>query len=380
MTRSRSPFRVFFFLLLISTICLGTFVVVSAPLIIQNRASQLFGPPSPQLSTIDQLYLSIVLLINGRDLTNPNNISGPERAFTVIIGESVNSISHRLYVEGLIPDTDTFTQYLVYRGLDTSIQAGQYSLNQAMSAIEIAQELQDATPSHVTFRILPGWRLEEIASTLSTSGLSFTPDEFLSAAGTPNNGHQLSNNFPPQATLEGFFFPDSYFFPRETTVNQFILTILDNFQIKVEPGILEGLNRQGLNLFEGVILASIVEKEAVNSEEMPLIASVFHNRLAAGIKLDSDPTVQYAIGYNHEGNSWWKNPLSLDDLKVESPYNTYLYAGLPPGPISNPSLEAINAVAFPTQSPYFYFRAACDGQGGHVFAETFDEHVQNACP
>jgi UPF0755 protein len=135
-----------------------------------------------------------------------------------------------------------------------------------------------------------------------------------------------------------------------------------------------------LDLYEGVILASIVEKEAVNSDEMPLIASVFHNRLAAGIKLDSDPTVQYAIGYNHEGNSWWKNPLFLGDLEYDSPFNTYIYPGLPPGPISNPSLEAIKAVAFPAQSTYFYFRSACDGQGGHVFAETFEEHVQNACP
>lgn len=380
MTRSRSPFRAIFLLVLIGTICLGTLVLVSTPLYIQNRASQIFGLPSPQLSTIDQLYLSLVLLINGTDLTTPNNISGPERAFIVSIGESVNSISQRLYIEGLIPDSDTFINYLVYRGLDTSIQAGQYSLNPAMSAIKIAQELQDSTPTHVTFRILPGWRLEEIASALPTSGLNFTPDEFLSAASSPNNGHPLLNNIPSQAALEGFFFPDSYLFPREITVNQFIFTILDNFQIKVEPSILQGLNHQGLELYEGVILASIVEKEAINSEEMPLIASVFHNRLAAGIKLDSDPTVQYAIGYNHEGNTWWKNPLFLGDLEYDSPFNTYIYPGLPPGPISNPSLEAINAVAFPAQSTYFYFRAACDGQGGHVFAETFEEHVQNACP
>ena len=146
------------------------------------------------------------------------------------------------------------------------------------------------------------------------------PDEFLSAASSPNNGHPLLSNIPPQATLEGFFFPDSYLFPREITVNQFIFTILDNFLIKVEPSILQGLNHHGLDLYEGVILASIVEKEAINSEEMPLIASVFHNRLAEGIKLDSDPTVQYAIGYNHEGNTWWKNPLFLGDLEFDSPF------------------------------------------------------------
>lgn len=380
MTRRRSPFRVLFLLLLIGTICIGTLGLVSAPILIQQRASQIFGPPSPHLSTVDQIYLSAILLLNGTDLTRPNNKSGNDTAFIISIGEPVNAISQRLYVEGWIPDSDTFLNYLVYRGLDTTIQAGQYTLNQAMSAIDIAQELQDATPTHVTFSILPGWRIEEIATSLTTSGLGFTPEEFLSAAITPKNSFPLSSQLPPQTSLEGFFFPDTYQFSREITIDEFIQIILENFQINIEPRILQGLNRQGLSLFEGVVLASIVEKEAVNTEEMPLIASVFHNRLAAGMKLDSDPTVQYAIGYNHAGNTWWKNPLTLEDLKINSPYNTYINSGLPPGAISNPGLAAIEAVAFPSQSTYYYFRAACDGNGGHVFAETFDEHVDNACP
>jgi UPF0755 protein len=379
MTRRRSPFRVVFFLLLVGTICIGSLIILSAPFIIKQRAAQVFGPPNSQLSTIDQLYLSTLLVINEPDLTTPNNIFGTDQAFTVSIGESVNSVSQRLYAEGLIPATNTFLTYLVYRGLDTTIQAGEYTLNQAMTAVDISQELQDATPTHVTFRILPGWRLEEIATTLPTSGLNITPDEFLSAANNPIDGYPFSPNLPLQASLEGFFYPDTYQLSREITVDEFIHTILDNFEINLGPGILQGLNRQGLNVFEGVILASIVEKESVDTREMPLIASVFYNRLDAAMKLDSDPTVQYALGYNHDVGTWWKNPLSLEDLKIESPYNTYLYPGLPPGPISNPSLEAINAVAFPAQSPYYYFRAACDEKGGHVFAETFEEHIQNAC-
>jgi len=111
-----------------------------------------------------------------------------------------------------------------------------------------------------------------------------------------------------------------------------------------------------------------------------MIASVFYNRLRASMKLDSDPTVQYALGYNDEKGTWWTNPLSLDDLKANSPFNTYLYPGLPPGPIANPSLEALKAVVFPAESPYFYFRAACDNSGTHVFSVSFEEHVNNACP
>ena len=98
------------------------------------------------------------------------------------------------------------------------------------------------------------------------------------------------------------------------------------------------------------------------------------------MKLDTDPTVQYALGYDRKGGTWWKNPLSLDDLEIDSPYNTYLYTGLPPGPIANPSLNAMRAVGYPAQTPYFYFRAACDGSGRHTFAETFEEHRGNQCP
>jgi UPF0755 protein len=98
------------------------------------------------------------------------------------------------------------------------------------------------------------------------------------------------------------------------------------------------------------------------------------------MKLDSDPTVQYALGYNTAAATWWTNPLSASDLQFDSPYNTYLYPGLPPGPICNPGLSALNAVAYPAQTPYYYFRAACDGSGRHAFAQTYEEHLRNACP
>jgi UPF0755 protein len=118
----------------------------------------------------------------------------------------------------------------------------------------------------------------------------------------------------------------------------------------------------------------------VLEDEMPMIASVFYNRLNSGMNLDTDPTIQYALGYDLLNHTWWKNPLSLDDLKVNSPYNTYLHPGLPPGPISNPGLSALKAVAYPAQTGYYYFRMACDNSGRHNFAVTFQQHQQNACP
>jgi len=99
-----------------------------------------------------------------------------------------------------------------------------------------------------------------------------------------------------------------------------------------------------------------------------------------GMKLEADPTVQYAVGYNQEQGTWWTNPLSQDDLGVDSPFNTYRYSGLPPGAICNPGLDALRAVAFPAQTPYYYFRATCDGSGLHNFSETYNEHLDNECP
>ena len=124
----------------------------------------------------------------------------------------------------------------------------------------------------------------------------------------------------------------------------------------------------------------MVAREAVHEEEQPLIASVYLNRVKIGMKLDADPTVQYAIGYNLLQQRWWTNLLSLLDLQVNSVYNTYRYDGLPPSPIANPSLGALRAVAVPAETNYLFFRAKCDSSGYHVFAETFDEHLQNACP
>ena len=152
-----------------------------------------------------------------------------------------------------------------------------------------------------------------------------------------------------------------------------------NFGLRLSADVRNALDRQGLTVYQAVTIASLVEREAVQDEEKPLIASVFLNRLKIGMKLDSDPTVQYALGYDPVAGTWWRNPLSLVDLQFNSPYNTYLYAGLPPAPIANPSLSALHAVAFPAETVYYFFRAKCDGSRLHEFAETFEEHLENAC-
>ncbi len=344
---------------------------------IPAQATRIYGAPSSALTLSQRVQYSALLLWYDGLLTRPLDASGTEQSFTVKPGESVSSIVNHLAIVGLIRDAESFRAYLVYSGLDKSIQAGEYKLSAAMSAIDIARELQDATPEEVTFVILPGWRMEEIAASLSTSGLSITPEEFLSAAQNPPDGY----NFLSGAnTTEGFLYPDSYILPREISADELVQEFVRNFGLSLSADVRNAVERQGLTVYQAVTLASLVEREAVHDEEKPLIASVFLNRLGIGMKLDSDPTVQYALGYDPLARTWWKNPLSLDDLQFNSPYNTYLYAGFPPTPIANPSLSALHAIAFPAETTYYFFRAKCDHSGFHEFAETFEEHLENACP
>jgi UPF0755 protein len=142
----------------------------------------------------------------------------------------------------------------------------------------------------------------------------------------------------------------------------------------------EALQTQSFSLEQVVILASIVEREAMHAEEYPLITSIFLNRLDIGMKLESDPTAQYALGKGTSWEGWWKNPMEARDLSVSSPYNTYQINGLPPTAICQPSIGAIRAVLEPQTSPYYFFRAACDGSGWHNFSITYEEHLSYGCP
>ncbi len=343
---------------------------------IPSQAARVYGPPASGLTFSQRIEYSARLLWYDGLLTRPLDVSGAEQSFTISIGESVTSMALNLQRSGIIRDAAAFRAYLIYSGLDTSIQAGEYKLSPAMSAIDIAHELQDATATEIPFRVLAGWRVEEIAASIPTSGLSFTPDEFLALAQSPSNEFDF---LAGARNLEGFLYPDSYIFPRNMTAAEFVEALVRNFVLHLSPDLTNAFSQKGLTVYQAVTLASIVEREAVHDEEKPLIASVYLNRMNIGMKLDADPTVQYAMGYDFGTGKWWKSPLNLEDLQYDSYFNTYLYAGLPPTPIANPSLDSLNAVAFPAEATYYYFRAKCDGSGYHVFAETFDEQLANGC-
>lgn len=354
-------------LLAFAFLCVLFFVLIFIPVQVERN----YGHASPRLSLGQRYQYALRLFWHDGILTASSNASG--QFFTVEIGESPIAVADRLESTGIILDAEAFLDYLVFTGLDTSLQSGEYHFDANLSIIDVARAMQNSSPTDVTFVVLAGWRMEEIAASLPTSGLDATPEAFLSAARNPLHFPFLDGVL----TNEGFLLPDSYILPRATDADGLLEILVRNFANHLTPELETGFSNQGLTVYQAVILASIIERESIVADEMPLIASVFFNRLNSGWSLQSDPTVQYAIGF--DGN-WWPNPLSSLDLDFDSPYNTYLYNGLPPAPISNPSMDALRAVANPSVTDYYFFRARCDGSGLHNFSVTLEEHIENGCP
>jgi UPF0755 protein len=374
--RSRTSNCLLISVLLLALLGISAIII---PSLFMSRAQKIFGPPSAQITLRQRITLSISIVLQANGLTQAVNPNGEQVSFTINPGESVPSITGRLWEAGLIDNPGVFRNYLQYTGLDTTLKAGDYKLSPAQTPLEIAQAIQSSISAEITLTILPGWRDEEIANALPSSGFTISQEEFTKAVNSHPEGYSFSDCVADHS-LEGYLFPGSYTVSRETTIQELLPQILMNFEAAVNSELRYGFSTQGLDLCQAVTLASIIQREAVLDEEMPIIASVFYNRLNSGAELASDPTVQYALGYNPNQETWWTNPLSTHDLQIDSPYNTYLYPGLPPGPISNPDIPALRAVAFPAQTPYYYFRAACDGSGRHLFSETYSEHFANECP
>lgn len=325
----------------------------------------------------------IWLRLQGRQaaLNTPSGTSTDPIRFQVQTGDSPRTVAANLAATGLIPDVDLFVDYVRLQGIDRRLQAGVYFLNAAQSPAAIAEALTDSRASQFPFRILEGWRMEEIAEVIDGSpAFGFSGADFLAAVGQgsmPDPTFSTEVGLPLGSSLEGFLFPNTYQLPGEVTPELLRDFLLTEFANQMTEADFEAASQAGLSMFDVVRLASIVQREAVRVDEMPLIASVYQNRLNIGMKLDADPTVQYAIGFRD--GSWWPPITQADYSAVQSPFNTYLNPGLPPGAIANPGLAAIRAVLYPEVSPYLYFRARCDGSGYHNFAVTFDEHLANAC-
>jgi len=377
---ARSKKKKSIFIPVVTTLVVITcLAIVAGYFWVNSTVVKQFGHPDPSLSITQRVIYPVELFIYRDRLTTALNKGEEEQIFTIEQGESVSIICYRLEQLGLIDDAELMRMYLVYSGLDRQLKSGQFRLSTAMSPQEITQRLIDAASKEAVVSILPGWRIEEIAANVAGSGLSIPMDDFIQTAYAPTQNLLAFLPVSELSSLEGFLFPGTYIFARDADLTTVFETILQAFTQNMDQTLVDGFLRQGFSITDAVTLASIIEKEAVVDDEKPLIASVFYNRIEAGMRLETDPTVQYALGFDSQSQSWWKSPLFLQDLEIESPYNTYKVTGLTPTPICNPGLESLRAVAFPAETPYYYFRAACDESGRHVFAISFEEHLNNSC-
>jgi UPF0755 protein len=373
--------------LLLLFIAVTTCTAASAALLYQWRYGQQsplvrVEGGAPHLNPVERIYLQTYLAARTEELELPVSDGFESVNFSVNPGMAASEIAVSLEEAGLLRNRELFLNYIRFYGLDGRLAAGSYQIDPQLTLPELAALLTRATPQEIELRFLEGWRLEEMANYLAvTTPGAIRADEFLALAQRRApldlSDYPFLASLPPEATLEGFLFPDSYRAPVDADARYLVETMLANFDRRVTPTMRQAYGAQGLTVFEAVILASIVEREAVVAAERPLMAGVFLNRVAQGMRLEADPTVQYALGQQQSGG-WWKSPLSLADLQIDSPYNTYRYTGLPPGPIANPGLASLQALAEPAQTDYLFFVLDCfsDIPGTHNFSVTYDQHLQ----
>ena len=330
------------------------------------------------------LYLQAYLAANAAALEEPAGNGFTPAPFTVAQGETADTIAANLVQAGLLNDAELFLNYLSYHGLDAQLEAGEFIVDPQHTIPELAATLTKAVAQELELRFVEGWRLEQMADYLADNQFAnIDSAQFLAITQrqvafdlTP---YPFLADSSPTTSLEGFLFPDTYRVPPDADAAYLVNLMLQTFDRRVTAAMRQGFLAQGLSIPQAVTLAAVVEREAVVATERPIIAGVFYNRLAQGIMLEADPTVQYPLGYQPASDSWWKSPLSLADLDIDSPYNTYRYAGLPPGPIANPSLSSLEAVAFPADTPFIFFVADCTAavSGSHAFSVTYEEHLSN---
>jgi UPF0755 protein len=291
------------------------------------------------------------------------------RPFVIARGETAGQIAKRLEQEGVIRSALAFAFVLYETERENALQSGTYTVSAALTPRDLAKLFEKAAGEQVVLRIIDGWRLTEVATAVNKAFPTITKEAFTAAAVVGDRKNTVLAGLDPQSPLEGFLFPDTYFMRPDITAPQIVDVLLDTFERKVGATLRSAAAQRKVAIYDIVKLASIVEREARDRSESATIAGVYSNRLEIGMKLDADPTIQYALGE-------WRE-LSLDDLKLDSPYNTYLYAALPPTPIANPGAAALEGAARPADVPYFYFVAKSDGTGGHAFSVTLEEHEAN---
>ncbi len=321
------------------------------------------------------LFLLVALLLGMfffTWLSNGSKPTEPGSTETILVnvpkGTGTGGIGEILESKGLISDSLIFRIKSRIEGFDGKYRAGEYSLSAGMTMDEIINQLLEGRDPTTRFTIPEGYDLRRTADTLEEQSL-INREAFFREIREGKFDYWFTTELKPgDNRLEGYLYPETYEIFVNATEHEIIDKMLSQFNKVFTEEHIRRMKEQNLNLDEVMILASIIEREAVVSEDRPVISGVFKNRIEVGMPLQSCATVQYILGEQ-------KPVLSVADTQIQSPYNTYIIKGLPPTPICSPGIESINAALWPEETEYLYFLAK--GDGSHVFSKTYEEHLRN---
>lgn len=307
----------------------------------------------------------------------PPNDSGQAVEVDIQPGAGAADIGEQLAAKELIRNANFFRWYLSYQGTSSQLKAGKYYLTQGMTMEQIAKVLVEGDAQYGTaqFTIPEGLTVDQIADKLAAEGL-VDKEKFLQEVDNGSFDYDFIKDIPQHEgmkhRLEGYLFPETYEVMKDADEHVIIDTMLKQTAAILTPEWREEMKKRGLTVHETLTLASLIEREARVAKERPTISGVIHNRLESDppMKLQIDATVQFALGKT-------KETLLFKDLEIESPYNTYLHEGMPPGPIACPGKDSIQAALYPAQHGFLFYVTKNDGTGEHHFAATFAEHQQN---
>jgi UPF0755 protein len=321
------------------------------------------------------LFFILVLAegyIFNRQASYSRGSSNIDQTFEVKSGEGVKEIGQALENAQLVRGRYYFDYYVWKSGSQGKIKAGKYELKGSMTIPEIVQvmSLGEIVSNEVKVTFPEGISAKEMADILSQKG--FKGDEFLNETKSGSNikaDYDFLKDRPSGAGLEGFFFPDTYIFFKDAKPGDIASRLLRNFEEKLTAQMRTDISAQGKNIFQIVTMASILEKEVRTPEDMKIVSGIFWDRIDAGMPLQSCATIAYVLGRE-------KKQYSIEDTRTPSPYNTYLNKGLPPGPIDNPGMNALQAAVYPAKTDYIYFLSD-PATGKTIFSKTLEEHAAN---
>jgi UPF0755 protein len=296
-------------------------------------------------------------------IENPNSKNNEKKSVTIANGQGLEEISNELKDAGLVRNTFVFGLYLKYKGMAGRVMAGEYQIPRNLTMIELASLITEGKIVTNKITIPEGWTIDQIGDYLEKN-TNIKKVDFEAATQKKYNYNFLTGR-PDGADLEGYLYPDTYILTSKPTADEVVKKMLDNFDLKFTDTIRAKAINSNMTNFEIVTLASIVEREVAKTEDRKIVAGIFLNRLNNDMPLESCATIQYILKEN-------KKQFSYEETRTPSPYNTYINAGLPKGPIGNPSIDSIEAVISPEKTNYFYFLTGDDGQT--YFSITLDEH------